>query len=102
MKEILKFLKGAYPDENEDKLKSVIDYAFMTFCFLSNQEEIKETDLRAIDLQWIKFACIEILNRSETQLGVISYSEIGYSVTFDSGDFSKGLKNMILPKMKNW
>lgn len=102
MKDIINDLKEKYNDFEEEKIQAVFDYVFMTFCFLSNQPELVETDLREIDKLWIKSACIEVLERSEYELGVISYSELGYSVTFDSGSFSKGLKDLVFPKFRTW
>lgn len=65
----------------------------------NNIDKNKEYD--DFELYWIHLACREMIIR-EQELGIgfaIKYSENGYNVEFDDTCISKGLQNMIKPKV---
>lgn len=101
MEKVIEELTNEYLGiHSQEKIEAVVDYAFMHLSYLTNRLDLEKTDLTTLDKKWIKYASKEILERSEETLGIIFYSELGYTVRYDSSNFSKSLKNLLFPHVK--
>lgn len=87
-----------YSQFSKEVIEDVLQDAIYLYLRLRRNEE--QTEFNASELNWIKRAAKEFLDKIEIPSGVIHYSESVYSLTFDSSSLSKGLLDEVTPLVK--